>query len=115
MRYLEIQTIWDKDGNSILNRANHHQELTFNVNHKKGFSKCYLFEDQAEDRIHILSTGACIKAIYTDADYAEGERLANELPLNHGDIIAIRAKYGKRYKVHVNGNYSDLGELIPTN
>tara|TARA_A100001201_G_scaffold143556_1_gene145809 strand:+ start:1639 stop:1986 length:348 start_codon:yes stop_codon:yes gene_type:complete len=113
MRVLEIESIWDKNGDNILNRKSEHQELTFNVNHRRGFSKCYLFEDQAEDRIHILSVGACIKAQYTDQDYAEGERLSKELPLNHGDIVQIAGRFGKQYKVHVNGNYSDLGELIP--
>ena len=113
MRYLEIESIWNKDGDSILDRRSEHQELTFNVNHNKGTSKCYLFEDQAEDRIHILSVGACIKSHYTDADYAEGERLSKVLPLNHGDIVRIKGRFGKEYKVHVNGNYSDLGELLP--
>lgn len=113
MRNLEIESIWDKNGNSILDRRSEHQELTFNVNHNKGKSKCYLFECQKQDRIFILSVGACIKAQYTDQDYAEGERLSKELPLNHGDIVQIADRFGKQYKVHVNGNYSDLGELIP--
>jgi len=111
-RYLEIETIVDKNGDKILDRKSEHQELTFNVNHNKGKSKCYLFEDQAEDKIHILSVGACIKAKYTDADRAENERLSNEIPLNDGDIVRIRARYGKQYKVHVNGNYCDLGYLV---
>jgi len=115
MRYLEIESIWNKNGDSVLNRRSEHQELTFNVNHNRGFSKCYLFEDQGEDKIYIMSVGACIKAVYTDADYAEGKRLAQETPLNHGDIVRIKNKSNKEYKVHVNGNYSDLGELIPIN
>lgn len=115
MRYLQIESIYDKNGNNILDRRNDHQELTFNVNHHRGFSKCYLFEDQAEDKIHILSVGSCIKAVYTDADKAEGERLSKELPLNHGDIVRVKDKSNKEYKVFVNGPYSDLGELIPVN
>ena len=81
MRYLEVESIWDKHGDSILDRRSEHQELTFNVNHNKGTSKCYLFEDQAEDKIWIMSVGACIKSNYSDADYAETERL-NNLSLN---------------------------------
>ena len=115
MRYLEVQSVYDKSGNEIVDRRNEQQEISFNVNHNKGKSKCYLFEDQKEDKIWILSIGACIKAVYTDADYAEGERLSNESPLNHGDVVRIRARYGKQYRVHVNGAYSDLGYLVPIN
>ncbi len=115
MRYLQVESIYDKHGDNILNRKSEHQELTFNVNHCRGTAKCYLMEDQKEDRLYILSTGACIKSHYTEADYAEGDRLSKELPLNHGDIVQIVGRFGKKYKVHVNGNYSDLGELIPTN
>jgi len=115
MRYLEIESIWNKNGDSILDRRSEHQELTFRVNYGKGTSKCYLFEDQAEDKIWIMSVGACIKSHYSDADYAETERLSKTLPLNHGDVVRIRARYGKQYKVHVNGNYSDLGYLVPIN
>jgi hypothetical protein len=115
MRYLDIESIWDKNGDSILNRKNEHQELTFNVNHNRGFSKCYLFEDQSEDKIWIMSVGACIKAVYTDADRAEGERLSRELPINHGDIVRIKGRDNKEFSVHVNGAYSDLGYLVPIN
>ena len=113
MRYLEVESIWDKHGDSILDRRSEHQELTFNVSYGRGIAKCYLMEDQKEERIFILSTGACIKSHYTDADRAEGERLSKVLPLNHGDIVQIIGRLGKKYKVHVNGNYSDLGELLP--
>jgi len=113
MRYLEVESIWDKHGDCILDRRSEHQELTFKVNHNRGTSKCYLFEDQAEDIIHILSVSPCISSHYSKADYAEGERLSKTLPLNDGDIVGIRARYGKRFKVHVNGNYSDLGYLVP--
>ena len=113
MRYLEIESIWDKNGDSILNRRSEHQELTFNVNHNKGTSKCYLFEDQAEDKIWVMSVGACIKSHYSKADYAEGERLSKTLPLNHGDVVRIKTRGSKEYTIHVNGNYSDLGYLVP--
>ena len=113
MRYLEVESIYDKNGDNIVNRKSEHQELTFNVNHNRGTAKCYLMEDQKEERIFILSTGACIKSHYTDADRAEGERLSKVLPLNHGYIVQIIGRLGKKYKVHVNGNYSDLGELLP--
>lgn len=111
MRYLEVESIWDKHGDSILNRRSEHQELTFRVNYGRGTSKCYLFEDQKEDKIWIMSVGACIKSNYSDADYAETERLNKTLPLNDGDIVRIKGREGKEYKVVVNGNYSDLGYL----
>lgn len=116
MRYLEVESIWDKHGDSILNRRSEHQELTFRVNYGRGTSKCYLFEDQAEDKIWIMSVSPCIKSHYSDADYAETERLNKTLPLNDGDIVRIKGREGKEYKVHVNGNYSDLGylELVKT-
>ena len=53
MRYLEVESIWDKHGDSILDRRSEHQELTFNVSYGRGISKCYLFEDQKEDVIWI--------------------------------------------------------------
>ena len=111
MRYLEIESVYDKFGNEIVDRRNEQQEISFEVNHNKGKSKCYLFEDQKENKIYILSVGACLKAVYTDADYKETERLASETPLNHGDIIRVKKRQGD-YKVHVNGNYSDLGYLV---
>ncbi len=113
IKYLEVESIWDKHGDSILDRRSEHQELTFNVNHNRGTSKCYLFEDQAEDKIWIMSVGACIKSNYSDADYAETERLNKTLPLKHGDRVLIKGREGKEYEVHVNGNYSDLGYLVP--
>ena len=113
MRYLEVESIYDKNGDNIVNRKSEHQELTFNVNHNRGTAKCYLMEDQKEDKIFILSTSACIKSHYTDADRAETKRFSKVLPLNHGDIVQIIGRLGKKYKVHVNGNYSDLGELLP--
>lgn len=115
MRYLEVESIWDKHGDSILDRRSEHQELTFRVNHNRGTSKCYLFEDQAEDIIHILSVSPCISSHYSKADYQENERLSKTLPINHGDIIRIKKRENKEYKVHVNGNYSDLGYLVPIN
>ena len=115
MRYLEIESIWNKHGDSVLDRRSEHQELTFNVNHNRGTSKCYLFEDQAEDKIWIMSVGACIKSHYSDADYGGTERLSKTLPLNHGDVVRIKKRGSKEYSVHVNGNYSDLGYLVPIN
>lgn len=114
MRYLEVQSVYDKNGNEILDRRSERQTISFNVNHNNGKSTCYLFEDQGEDKLWILSNGSCIKAVYTDADYAEASRLANEAPLNHGDIVRVNKRKGE-YKVHVSGDYCDLGELIPIN
>jgi hypothetical protein len=113
MRYLEVESIWDKHGDCILDRRSEHQELTFKVNHNRGTSKCYLFEDQAEDIIHILSVSPCISSHYSQADYAEKERLSKTLPLNHGDVVRIKKRGSKEYTIHVNGNYSDLGYLVP--
>jgi hypothetical protein len=115
MRHLNIQSIYDKNGNEILDRRSERQTISFNVSHNKGKSTCYLFEDQGEDKIWILSTGSCIKAIYTEADYAEGERLSKELPINHGDIVRIKGRGDKEFSVHVNGAYSDVGYLVPIN
>ena len=113
MRYLEVERIWKKDGDSIIDRRSEHQELTFNVSYGRGISKCYLFEDQKEDVIWIMSVGACIKSHYSDADRAETERLSKYLHLKDGDVVRIKGRHNKEYKVKVNGNYSDLGYLEP--
>ena len=60
-----------------------------------------------------MSVGACIKSHYTDADRAETKRLLDYLPLEDGDVVRIKGRHNKEYKVKVNGNYSDLGYLEP--
>ena len=115
VKYLSVESIFDNNGDCILDRKSDHQEITFVVNYGTGASKCYLIQDMKEDKFWILSTGACIKSHYSDADRSEAKRLSTEKPLQHNDVVRIRGKFGKQYRVHVNGNYSDLGYLIPIN
>ena len=111
-KILQLETIYNENGDKILDRSHEIKKLTFNVFHNDRTSKCYLIEDQAEDKMHILTTGATIKSTYTEADYEEKDRLSKEEPLTHGDTVSVK---GKEYLVYVNGNFCDLGYLMAIN
>ena len=62
------------------------------------------------DEAFINQSAPMLKDVYTDADRALTERLRTEEPVRHGDEIILE---GVRYRVHVNGDYSDAAKLIP--
>lgn len=57
-----------------------------------------------------LSSGSILKDVYTNADRAEGARLAVEGPLVNGEIVEID---GKQFKTRVLGAFSDCAIFDP--
>jgi hypothetical protein len=73
-------------------------------------STCYVFTHPKEEKIWILSSGACLQDSYTQEQITERNRLNAETPVKHGDKVNFN---GGEYTVHVQGAYSDAGYLIP--
>lgn len=85
---------------------------------------CYLFcaathpdfkDDQPDadhDKIFVMQHAAVLKSHYSEKDVADRERFAALAPIAQGEEVEVD---GKRYKLHINGNYSDAGYLIPIN
>lgn len=73
-------------------------------------AKVCSYDDEGDGTqvLWIMQVSACIKSSYSEADIQESERLRIETPVKHNDIVEIE---GKQYRVHVNGDYSDLGKL----
>ena len=71
----------------------------------------YLFYSKQNNTTYIMQTAACLKDHYTDKDHEENARLKAQVPVRHGDTVQVE---GKQYRVHISGNYSDAGYLIPT-
>lgn len=69
---------------------------------------CSYHDDTGAQVLWIMQVSGCIKSHYSAADILETERLKSEVPVKHDDIVEIE---GKQYRVHVNGDYSNLGKL----
>lgn len=96
-------------------RDNFDQDNTFafayyNHRNMERGGTAYLFASPKEGRIYIMQKSACLKDWYTDKDREESARLREQVPVRHGDIVELQ---GAQYRVHINGNYSDAGYLIP--
>ena len=96
-------------------RDNFDQDSTFSFafkNHRD--QECvttgYLFYSKQNNTTYIMQTSACLKAHYTDKDREESARLQAQVPVRTGGIVEVE---GKQYQVHISGNYSDAGYLIP--
>ena len=70
----------------------------------------YLLNAKREGVIYIMQRSACLKDVYTPADYEEGDRLAAMEPVRDGDTVCVD---GEQYLVKILGNFSDAGRLIP--
>jgi hypothetical protein len=96
-------------------RDNFDQDNTFaiayyNYRNMERTMTAYLFYSPTEGRIYIMQKSACLKDHYTDKDMEESARLKAQVPVRHDDIVELQ---GAQYRVHINGNYSDAGYLIP--
>ena len=69
----------------------------------------YLFHDDSEDKIHVMQKSAMLKSSYTSKDTEERTRLNAMKPLRTDDLVEVD---GVKYKVRINGNYSNAGYLI---
>lgn len=77
--------------------------------------KCSLHKGyQTEDDgiFWALQISAMVKSSYTEADYAEGERIYKSEPVRHGDTVTIN---GAQYRAKVNGDFSDAAIFEPIN
>lgn len=86
---------------------------TFEVLTTKGKVKASLHQDydKVNDGIFwAMNSGTTLKDKYSEADRAEGARLAQEEPLKHGDTVEIE---GGVYRVKVLGAYSDCAIFEP--
>ena len=70
----------------------------------------YLLNAKREGTIYIMQRSACMKDVYTQADYEEGDRLAAMEPVRDGDVVCVD---GEQYMVKILGNFSDAGRLVP--
>jgi hypothetical protein len=71
---------------------------------------CYVFTDKEEETVWLMSSVSCLRGSYTAEQTAELDRLNAEPPVKHGDEVLFD---GRKYTVHVQGNFSDAGYLIP--
>lgn len=91
----------------ILATGTFDQVNTFNVNYGRGVKRAQLHRDyqkQGDGVYWAMSSGACIKSSYTDADRAETARLNSEPAIKNGDVVLID---GEEYTARVLGDYSD--------
>ena len=71
--------------------------------HMKASLNCG-YDKQDDGIFWALKSSACIKDVYTEADYTETARFDSEEPLKHGEIVIIE---GEQYRVRVKGQFSD--------
>lgn len=73
------------------------------------YSRCKLFKDYKKDGdgiYWVMQCSAMLKAVYSEEDVAERDRLNQEAFLEKDEIVLIK---GKQYKFKYLGNYSDCG------
>lgn len=70
------------------------------------------YEKEGDGILWAMQRGACLKAHYSEADYAETDRLNAEAAIKNGDTVSID---GKQFTVRVLGDYSNAAMFDPIN
>lgn len=83
---------------------------------------CYLFcaathpdykdskRDKDYHKIFVMQHAGVLKSHYTEKDIAAIERFKTLDAILNDEVVEVD---GRRYTLHINGNYSDAGYLIP--
>jgi hypothetical protein len=68
------------------------------------------YEKVGDGILWFMQRAGCLKSHYTERDRAEQERLREEEPVRHGDIVMVD---GRKFRVRVLGDYSNAAVLDP--
>lgn len=84
------------------------EKQNFSVMYRGRRKTCYLIFD--EGKYWVMQRPSMLRDTYTEAELSELGRLRDMQALTDGDKITVD---GREYTLKVQGDYSDLGYLVP--